>query len=117
MKYYAIAEIDITDPSWVRDYVANVTAIVERQGGRYLARTGKIEHIESEGEGEAERGEGARKPPQALVLIEWPSKEVAEAFYESDEYRPYRESRRAGASNEFFLVAGEDVNGVARIEP
>lgn len=122
MKYYAIAEIDITDPSWVRDYVANVTAIVERQGGRYLARTGKIEHIESEGDAEGKGeggggGEGTRKPPQALVLIEWPSKEVAEAFYESDEYRPYRESRRAGANNEFFLVAGEDVNGVARIEP
>jgi uncharacterized protein (DUF1330 family) len=108
VKYYAIAEIDITDPSWVRDYVTNVTAIVERQGGRYLARTGKIEQVE---------GEGERTPPQALVLIEWPSKEVAEAFYESDEYRPYRESRRAGANNEFFLVAGEDVNGVARIEP
>ncbi len=123
MKYYAIAEIDITDPSWVRDYVANVTAIVERQGGRYLARTGKIEHIESEGDRQGkERGKGngegagARKPPQALVLIQWPSKAAAEAFYESDEYRPYRERRRAGANNEFFLLAGEDVNGVARIE-
>jgi uncharacterized protein (DUF1330 family) len=49
------------------------------------------------------------------VLIEWPSKEVAEEFYDSEEYRPYREACGAGARKEFLLVSGEDVNGVARI--
>ncbi len=104
MRYYAVAEIDVTDPSWIRDYVANVTGMVERRGGRYLSRTGRIEKIE-----------GERTAPQAIVLIEWPSKEVADEFYESEEYRPYREARRQGAGNEFLLVAGEDVNGLARI--
>ncbi len=33
----------------------------------------------------------------------------------SEEYRPYREARGAGARNEFLLVAGDDVNGVAQI--
>ena len=32
-------------------------------------------------------------------------------FYESEEYRPYRTSRIAGARNEFLLVAGEDIAG------
>lgn len=50
-----------------------------------------------------------------VLLIEWPSREAADAFYESKEYRPYREARREGARNEFLLVAGEDVNGVAKI--
>jgi uncharacterized protein (DUF1330 family) len=50
------------------------------------------------------------------LLIEWPSKEAAVAFYESDAYRPYRESRVRGAKNEFLLVAGEDVSGAARME-
>jgi uncharacterized protein (DUF1330 family) len=104
MHYYAVAELDITDPAWVSDYVVNVTPMVERRGGRYLARTAKVELIE-----------GERSAPQVLLLIEWPSKEAAEAFYESDEYQPYRESRRLGATNQFFLVAGEDVNGVAQI--
>jgi uncharacterized protein (DUF1330 family) len=104
MNYYAVAELEITDPAWVRDYVANVTPMVERHGGRYLARTPRVEVIE-----------GERPSPQVLLLIEWPSKETADAFYDSAEYRPYRESRRAGARNQFFLVAGEDVNGVARI--
>lgn len=62
-----------------------------------------------------EKIEGERPAPQAVVLIEWPSKEIADEFYASDEYRPYREARRQGARNEFLLLAGEDVNGVARI--
>jgi len=48
MKYYAVAEIDITDRNWVGDYVKNVTRLVERAGGRYLARTSRIEKMVSE---------------------------------------------------------------------
>jgi uncharacterized protein (DUF1330 family) len=105
VKYYAVAELDVIDPAWVREYVANVTGMVERHGGRYLARSTRIEKLE-----------GERQPPQVLLVIEWPSKEHADAFYESEEYAPYRESRRAGARNQFFLVAGEDVNGLARMD-
>jgi uncharacterized protein (DUF1330 family) len=105
MKYYAVAELDVTDGGWARDYVADVTPMVERRGGRYLARTTNVELIE-----------GERAPAQVFLIIEWPSKEAADAFYESEEYRPYRERRRLGARNEFFLVAGEDVNGAARID-
>jgi uncharacterized protein (DUF1330 family) len=104
MKHYAVAELDVTDPSWVADYVANVTPMVERCGGRYLTRTTQVQKLE-----------GERTRPQVLLIIEWPSKQLAEAFYDSDEYRPYRESRRAGARNEFVLAPGEDVNGLARI--
>jgi uncharacterized protein (DUF1330 family) len=104
MKYYSVAELDITDQSWVPAYVKNVTKLVERCGGRYLARTSNIEKIE-----------GERKPPQIFLIIEWPSKDAAEAFYESDEYRPYRQSRIEGARNEFVLVAGEDIAKEARI--
>jgi uncharacterized protein (DUF1330 family) len=103
LKYYAIAEINITDPHWISDYVANVTPMVERRGGRFLARTPKIEKIEGE------------RAPQVFLLIEWPSREAADEFYESKEYRNYREIRQAGTTGEMFLLAGEDVNGVAQI--
>jgi uncharacterized protein (DUF1330 family) len=104
MKYYAVAEVDITDRAWVRPYIENVTRLVEQRGGRYLARTSKVEKIE-----------GERNPSHIFLIIEWPSKEVADAFYESDEYRPYRQSRIEGAKNEFVLVAGEDINKLAQI--
>jgi len=106
MNYYAVAEIDITDSSWVQEYVAHVTGLVEARGGRYLARTPRAEKVE-----------GERALPQIFLIIEWPSKEAADAFYESDEYAPYRRNREARARNEFALVAGEDVNGVASLRP
>jgi uncharacterized protein (DUF1330 family) len=103
MKYYSVAEIDIADQSWVSAYVQNVTGLVEQRGGRYLARTSRIEKLE-----------GDRRLPQ-IFIIEWPSKDVAKDFYECDEYRPYRQSRIEGATNEFLLVAGEDMTNAAQI--
>ena len=104
MKYYTVADLDITDRAWIRDYVQNVTKMVERFGGRYLARTSKMEKLE-----------GERSLPQVFLIIEWPSKQQAAAFYESEDYGPYRESRSAGSKSHFVLVAGEDINQVARI--
>ncbi|HYR11624.1 MAG TPA: DUF1330 domain-containing protein [Longimicrobium sp.] len=104
MRYYVVAEMNVTDRAWVADYVAVVTPMVERHGGRYLARTSRAEKLE-----------GERPAPHVFLLIEWPSREAAMAFYESEEYRPYRESRIAGSLNEFLLVPGEDVTGTARM--
>jgi uncharacterized protein (DUF1330 family) len=104
MKYYFVAELDITDRGWVPEYVNNVTGLVERHGGRFLARTSNVEKLE-----------GERPPSQIFMIVEWPSKEAAMAFYESEEYRPYRQSRIEGSRNEFALVAGEDMTNVARM--
>lgn len=105
MKVYVIAEMQVTDPGWVAAYVANVTPLIEHRGGRYLARTAKIEKLE-----------GERARPQVLVITEWPSREAAMAFYESDEYRPYRESRMAGSVGDLMLIAGEDMTGTAHLD-
>ena len=104
MKVYSVAQMHITDRAWINDYVANVTRLVEAQGGRYLARTSHAECFE---------GEGAI--PQVFLLIEWPSREVADAFYASEEYRPYLQQRTAGARTEMFMVPGEDVTGAATV--
>jgi uncharacterized protein (DUF1330 family) len=104
VKYYCVVEVETTDPSWMPAYVQNVTKLVEQRGGRYLARTSTLEKIE-----------GERALPQILVILEWPSKEKAMAFYGSEEYRPYLASRIAGAKNEFLLAAGEDIAKVAHI--
>jgi uncharacterized protein (DUF1330 family) len=104
VKYYVMAEMEITDRAWVAAYAENVTKLVEQHGGRYLARTPRVEKLE-----------GERTAPQLALLIEWPSREAAMAFYHSDAYRPYRESRIASTLSEMSLVAGEDVTGAARI--
>src|SRR5215212_2192545 len=104
MKYYCVAELDITDPGWVPAYIENVTKLVERFGGRYLSRTSNIQKLE-----------GERNSPQVLLIIEWPSRESALAFYESEEYRPYLLSRTQGARSELILAAGEDMTKAAEM--
>lgn len=103
MRYYCVAEMDVTDRGWVPEYVREVTALVERFGGRYLARTPKAEVLEGEG-----------RVPQIFLIIEWPSREAALAFYESEEYAPYLKSRLGGSAGRLLLVAGEDVTATAR---
>lgn len=63
MKYYVIAEMQVTDPGWVTAYVENVTRLIEQRGGRYLARTSTIEKLE-----------GERARPQVIVITEWPER-------------------------------------------
>ncbi|HEX2834104.1 MAG TPA: DUF1330 domain-containing protein [Thermoanaerobaculia bacterium] len=105
MKYYSVAEIHITDRAWVHAYVQNVTGMVERYGGRYLARTSN-----------AEKWEGERALPQIVLLVEWPSRDAAKAFYDSEEYAPYLRDRLAGSQGEMVFLAGEDVARLAKLD-
>ena len=56
-----------------------------------------------------ERVKGDADLPNVFVLIEWPSKEAAQEFYADPEYQPHLQARLAGATNDFVLVAGEDI--------
>jgi uncharacterized protein (DUF1330 family) len=98
MTYYAVVKVTIKDQAWVPEYLAPVTVLVEKHGGKYIARTATMERLE-----------GDEELPSVFVIIEWPSKEAAKAFYEDPEYQPYLKKRLAGAKNEFVLVAGEDI--------
>lgn len=103
MPCYAYIEMNITNPTWVADYVREVSGQIAAHGGRYLSRTNKIEMLE---------GEGAQ--PAVIGLIEFPSKADAEAFYHSPEYRPFREARAKGASSRLLLIEGEDMMAKGR---
>lgn len=104
MKYYFVAELSVTRRDWVRDYVRHVTRMVEAHGGRYLTRTTDVEALE-----------GADAAGAVCLVIEWPSREAAMAFYAGDAYRPYRRARLAGSTGRLLLLPGVDVNGVANV--
>ena len=42
MPVYLIANVKVTDDTWVPDYAAAVHDIAARHGGRYLSRSGNI---------------------------------------------------------------------------
>ncbi len=98
MKYYSVAELVIEDEGWLAEYIPNVTRLVHQHGGRDLSRTDQVEKVE-----------GTRPLPGVVVLLEFPSKHAAQAFYDDPAYRPYRDQRQSGSHAEFMLVAGEDM--------
>jgi len=94
MPAYAVAAFDITDRAWVRDYVASTHAIVERHGGRYLARGSNHEVVEGDGK------------PDLLVILEFASMDDLRRFYADPEYQPLRDARIAGTTGAFYFVPG-----------
>ena len=95
MSVYVVGRVMITDPSWVEGYIPAVEAIVESHGGKYLVRSPEMDVVESNGEA-----------PNVVVVIEFPTKEAAQAFYMSAEYQPWLEARKAGADSELILLDG-----------
>jgi uncharacterized protein (DUF1330 family) len=98
MTYYAMGEVTVIDREWVGEYLANINGFIEKHGGRVLSRSLKME-----------RTEGERPLPTNVILIEFPSRDAALAFYEDPDYQPLRAKRRAGSNSEFLIFPGEDL--------
>ena len=94
MPGYLIASVEVTDPDAYADYRAQVPAVVERFGGRFLVRGGTIEA--KEGDLGIER----------LVILEFPTIEAARAFYDSPDYAPLIRLREASTRSRVALVEG-----------
>ena len=100
MTVYVIAEVQVTDDSWVPDYAANVHDIVAKHGGKYLSRSGNITNVEGE------------SPESTLIaLIEFPSMDAVQAFAGSPEYAPYGEARRTGSVSRLRVIDDTDLAG------
>lgn len=93
MTAYMVVILDCTDPAWVADYRTNVPGLIEKAGGKYMALSRAP--IQLEGDGDV---------PQTVAIVSYPSVEAAQAFFASEEYRPYAEARKRGAVTTIYLV-------------
>ena len=100
MTVYAIADIKVTDDSWLPSYAANVHKIVEKHGGKYLSRTNNI--ITAEGEG---------LDTTIVALIQFPSMEALQAFATDPDYDQYRQARQAGSVTRLHILDDIDAAG------
>lgn len=97
MTYYSIMDVTPTSEDWVADYIGPANRLVAAHGGKYLARTSSHEQVE-----------GDPKAATLRIIIEWPSKEAAEAFMNDPGYAPHRKARIAGSVSHHYLVEGKD---------
>ena len=97
MAYYSVLDVTPTKEEWIADYVAISGKIVEKHGGKYLARTATHEQIE-----------GEDQPAALRIILEWPSKQAALDFMKDAEYVPHLEARTAGSVSHHYLIEAKD---------
>jgi uncharacterized protein (DUF1330 family) len=100
MAHHVIAEVTVTDDSWIPEYAANVHDLVARHGGKYLTRSGKRQTLE-----------GPDSTPSLIALIEFPTSEAVQAFAADPEYAPFAAARQAGSESRLIVIDDTDAAG------
>lgn len=94
MVAYVIATMTIHDPETYRKYTALTPATLKLHGGRFLTRGTEVSTLE--GEQFAER----------MVILEFPSREHADAWYNSPEYAAALKFRHASSTARVIVQEG-----------
>jgi len=94
MAAYVLGEIEVTDPTAYAQYGRQVPATIEKYGGRFVVRGGKVEALEG------------GWLPKRLVVLEFPSMAQALAWYRSPEYAPLIALRQKASRGKLVAVEG-----------
>ncbi|WP_136658869.1 DUF1330 domain-containing protein [Nitratireductor sp. XY-223] len=95
MSAYVIVDTKISNPEAYETYKAKARPIAEKYGGKYLARGGEMDVVESD-----------LWSPTRIVIVEFPDMQSARDFVNSEEYAPVKAIRRANAECSFVIVEG-----------
>jgi len=96
MTTYLLAAIDVHDAEAYAAYRDRVPTVVAAFGGRYLVRGGAQTTLEG------------TWPGTRTVVMAFPDRAAAEAFYASDAYRAILPIRQRAATGGVVLVDGID---------
>ena len=99
MPAYVVAMLAVNDPDAFGVYAAAVGAVTEQYGGRYLFAGPGATVLEGE------------PAPTGVAIIEFPSAEDAQRWYDSEEYAPLIELRESAAST--WMVLTPDVEAAS----
>ena len=94
MSAYVIGDIEVTDPAAFQEYRNRFGATVEQYGGRFVVRGGRVHSKEGDWQ------------PHRLLMLEFPSFEQAERWYNSPEYKPLIAIREKAASTQLLIAEG-----------
>ena len=94
MPAYLISTIEITDPAAYEGYRKLVGSVLQKHGGKFLARGGKIDYLEGDWK------------PTRVVIVEFESMEKARAFSDSPEYAPAKAARHRASISSVLVVDG-----------
>lgn len=84
----------VTEPTKYEKYKQLAPASIAKYGGRYQVRGGAVETLEG------------KWSPKRFVILEFPSKQQAKAWWDSPEYREAKLLRQATARTNMICVPG-----------
>jgi len=93
MTAYLIGRIEVTDPEGYKAYASQTVALAERFGGRFLVKGGAMAQLEGSG-------------PDRHVVVAFPDRKAAEAFYESAEYKAILPIAQRASQRDLVIVDG-----------
>ncbi|XQW83449.1 DUF1330 domain-containing protein [Thalassotalea piscium] len=91
MSAYLIIQAKLSDWNKFKDYTEVVPAIVKQYGGEYIVMDSQPEIFEGEDAG-------------SVVVSKWPSKEAAQNFWQSSEYKKAKPLRAGTGKFHVMLV-------------
>ena len=94
MAAYAIGALTIHNTDWQKEYGEKMPALIKKHSGKVLAR------------GPARQLEGQPLLGHAVVMIEFPTEEHAQAWNADPEHEQLRQLRRSGSNLDLMLVNG-----------
>lgn len=94
MAVYVVSLIDIADADGMRQYQKDFPAMIGAYGGKFLARGAAVEALE--GSWDHDR----------LVVMEFPDRAAALAWYHSPEYQPFIALRQRFGTATLLLTGG-----------
>lgn len=91
---FAVIDVEVRDGPAFGRYVQGHMPGLRAGGGVFLAAGGRHQVIEGSWN------------PRRIVMHRWPSAQAFRTWYESEEYRPWRDLRWSAANTDVGLVAG-----------
>lgn len=95
MTAYLIVDTRLTNPEMYELYKLKAKPLIETYGGEYLARGGKMSVLED-----------TLWAPTRMVLVKFPSVQVAEACLQSAEYQAILKISKQSAERTCVIVDG-----------
>lgn len=94
MAVYLIAQVDISDMDVFMNYQDKAKVTIENAGGKMLVRNAVPDAVEGTSDG------------RKIVMLEFPSAQVAGAWFKSPEYQEVAKIREGKAEVEAVMVQG-----------
>lgn len=93
MSGYVFADVTWTDPEGRREYIELLGPSLAAYGGEVVAASGDVDVMEGDWE-----------PGDVTVLLSFPTREAARAWYGSEEYRRALEVRKQSSDSRLMIL-------------